>query len=212
MTRNIIERNAESWSAMPTTDMHVDVNLIRCLKRLFPEARGKKLLCIGFGEGQNLEYMSDLGFTCYGTEIAESRFDRAKEKLSRRGVSLKLVDSNALPYKSKFFDFVVAWQSIYYNDEVGLKKTLSEVHRVLKTKGTFLSSMLSDKHALCAKKIGKNIYSPNISSQKDCVVYGFKNKKQILTLYGKFKNIKIGFYATSLFKSYDFHYVIYCSK
>lgn len=210
--------NGGYWDKIAIHDMQIDNNLVRCYKRLFPNfgAQKKKMLMIGFGEGQNLLYFFNEGFSCSGTEISKKRFKHLKSKIGGvegKDFCLKLVNSNQLPFVDDSFDVVVAWQSIYYNDADGLSTMLSEIYRVLKKDVIFLSSMLSQKHKLCCSKIGKNIFHPSsVPDQIGCIVYGFRNKNQIRNIYRQFRYIKIGYYASSMFTSYDFHYVIFCKK
>lgn len=215
-SKSIVELNRSEWNKMKIHEMNPDVNLIKCQKALFPAGKNKKLLYVGFGEGQNLPHLISQGFKVYGTEIAKSRLVFAKKRLhkNKQRAFLKLVDSNKLPFKNNFFDIVIAWQSLCYNTEETLKEALAEIRRVLKPGGKFLSSMLSPKQKLlCYEKIGPSVYRPAKSTgQSNCVVYCFENEKQIKKMYGKFKNIKIGFYSSYLFKSYNFHYVIACEK
>lgn len=213
---DIVSLNKPSWEKIKIHNMHLDVNLVKCQKYLFPKSKNKKLLYIGFGEGENLSYLISQGFECYGTEISKKRLEFAEKKLRERKqkATLKLVDSNNLPFKDNFFDIIIAWQSLYYNTEKTLKESLDEIYRVLKHGGIFLSSMLSVKQKLlCNKKIAPNTYKPSSKTgQQNCLVYCFEKEIQIKKLYKKFKDIKIGYYSSYLFKSPNFHYVIHCKK
>jgi hypothetical protein len=177
--QKILESNKKEWDEMPILGMHVDINLVRCQKRLFGEAKNKKILYIGFGEGQNLEYLAREGFEVYGTEIAKSRLNYALAQMKAKKLRSKLflVDSNKLPFKDNF-----------------------------------LCSTLSSKHSLCAKKVGQSLYRPKIKLQKQCLIYALDDEKQIRDKFKKFRNIQIGFYSSSLFKTFDYHYVIFCNK
>lgn len=209
-----IKLNKGDWEEMPIRNMHTDHNLIRCQKRLFPVARNKKLLDIGFGEGQNLLYFLSEGFSCYGTEISKNRvhFVRGKLKKFNKKANIKLVDSHKLPFVENFFDVVVGWESLYYNDREGLVNALSEVWRVLKPHGHFLSSMVSTKDSLCQKEVAPSVFQPTTLSQAHCVIYGFKTKRQIKNAYKRFRDIDIGFYSSELFRDFNYHYVIHCLK
>ena len=215
-SKKVVSLNKSSWEKIKIHNMHLDVNLVKCQKYLFPGAKRKKLLYIGFGEGENLSYLISQGFECYGTEISKKRLEFAEKKLKERKQKaiLKLVDSNKLPFKDNLFDIIIAWQSLSYNTGKTLKESLDEIYRVLKPRGTFLSSMLSVKQKLlCDKKIAPNTYKPSPKTgQQNCVVYCFEKKSQIKKIYKKFKDIKIGHYSSFLFKSPNFHYVIYCQK
>ena len=45
---------------------------------------------------------------------------------------------NSLPYENEFFDMIIAWHSIYYNNFETLLGTINEISRVLKKNGLFL--------------------------------------------------------------------------
>lgn len=196
--------------------MHIDNQLVVCQRRLFPKSQDRKLLYIGFGEGQNLIYLAEQGFECYGTEISKRRllFTKKALKQKRLKADLRLVESNVLPFTDNFFDIVVAWQSLYYNTPATLHESLSEIERVLKPRGQFLSSMVSPKQKLlCHKKIAPLTYHPSSrTSQENCTLICLDNKKQIRQFYRRFKNIKIGYYSSELFRGPNFHWVIYCEK
>ncbi|MBL7045403.1 MAG: class I SAM-dependent methyltransferase [Parcubacteria group bacterium] len=204
------------WENINVHGMNLDVNLVKCQKYLFPDSAGKKLLYIGFGEGQNLIYLAKEGFDVYGTEIAENRFSEAKKRLKKHKIraDLRLVESNLLPFKDDYFDVVIGWQSLYYNNKETLTGALSEINRVLKPGGKFLSSMISPKQTLlCNKEIAPSVYHPaKETGQSNCIVFCFKTKEQINRIYKEFVNIRIGFYSSYLFRSHNFHYVIACEK
>jgi len=220
-SKEITKRNKKAWDALDVVSMQLDANLVRCQKYLFPDPKGlggqkKKLLYIGFGEGQNLTYLVKEGFDVYGTEISKTRLREATRKLKGRGLkaSLELVDSSYLPFEDNFFDVIVAWQSLYYNNEQTLKESLIEIKRVLMPGGQFLSSMISPKQKrLCHKKIAASVYRPaRQTGQQNCVIFCFKDKAQIRKMYRLFKNIRIGFYGSDLLRGQNFHYVIHCNK
>lgn len=214
-SQEILKINQAEWDKISIHDLHPDINLIRCQKRLFKESQGKKLLYVGFGEGQNLLYFLQEGFECYGTEISKTRLDFTTQKLvaAKQRAVLKLVDSNILPFVDNFFDVVIAWQSICYNNQAGLQESLNEIHRVLKPDGHFLSSLPSPANDLCGQEIAPSVYRPvNVSEQTNCVLYAFKNKEKIREVYQQFRDIQIGYHASHLFTAQDFHYVIYGRK
>lgn len=215
-SKEIAAQNKSAWDSLWIASMNLDVNLVRCQKYLFPKGRGKKLLYIGFGEGQNLVYLAKQGFKLYGTEIAKSRIEETKKRLQKekQRAVLHLVDSNQLPFDDNYFDIVVGWQSLCYNNRETLGEALREIKRVLRPSGQFLSSMMSPKQKLlCYKEIAPSVYHPSKKTgQQNCIVFCFKNKKQIRSMYREFQNIQIGYYSSDLFRGENFHYVIRCLK
>lgn len=207
--------NGQVWENIGEQDMNLDINLVRCYRKLFPNGKNKKILYIGFGEGKNLLYFAEQGFECYGTELSLGRVERVRALFQNNGknADLRQVKSMVLPFENDFFDIVVGWQSLYYNNEEGFTKILEEIHRVLKPEGGFLSSLLSSDHVLCGKEISPNIFQPvNTPNQTDAILFVPKDQDQIKRLYKNFKNIQFGFYSFQLFKGFDFHHVIWCKK
>lgn len=214
--KSIVRLNHSVWEKKPLKNMRLDTDIVRCRKYLFPESRGRKLLYIGFDEGQNLLYFAEEGFQCYGTEISKPRIRATRRLFKAAGqkAELRYVLDNTLPYPDNFFDAVVSWQSLYYNNAETFKYQLNEIYRVLKPGGRILCSMISrGMNQLAYHKIGKNVYQPMPrTGQSAAVVFVFENKRQIGTYFKRFSNLKIGYYSSDLFYSRNFHYVIYAEK
>jgi ubiquinone/menaquinone biosynthesis C-methylase UbiE len=217
-SRSIVGINKRDWDKMEIRHMHADTTLIRWQKKFFPQGTGRKLLDLGFGEGQNSIYLLSQGFECSGTEIAKSRlrFLQSQLRTIRKEADLRLVDSNALPFPDSYFDIVVAWESLYYNNSEGIREAIGEVCRVLKPGGQFLSSLISPKHKLCAnaRRIAPSTFRPAQKSQKACIIYAPGTKRQIKKLYWQFTNVTIGFQSSLISgpSDYDYHHIIYCQK
>lgn len=213
--KDVIKTNSEIWENIGKQEMNLDVNLVRCQKRIFSDKKGKRLLYIGFGEGQNLIYFARQGFDCFGTELSLGRVRRVRSLFKKEGLkcTLRQVASMQLPFQDNFFDVVVAWQSLYYNNKEGFESILREIYRVVKPGGDFLSSLLSPEHGLCGIQVSENIYRPsNTKQQTEGVLFVLKNKQEIKKFYKQFHDIRFGFYSFNLFKNLDFHHVIWCKK
>src|SRR3989338_5300608 len=52
--------------------------------------QGKKLLEVGFGNGNNMQFLSTLGFDLAGTEVTEAICQIAPKKLSAKGYAADL--------------------------------------------------------------------------------------------------------------------------
>lgn len=197
---NVLLLNKDVLDQLPISNNHVDINLIRCRMRLFGSAN-KKLLYIGFGDGTNLKYFNDEGFTCAGTELVQKRLELSQRKLPK--ADLRLVNSNTLPFENNSFDIVIARQSLYYNDHSGYEESLKEILRVLKPGGQFLCSTISDKHSL---------YNKEFENQEKCILFAIADEDQIRKMFHEFRNLQIGFYSCFLFKNFEHHYLIHCQK
>src|SRR3989344_9502948 len=116
--KKIVHLNRGVWEKLPLKGMQLDTDMVRCARYLFPKGRGKKLLYIGFDEGQNLLYFAGQGFDCFGTEISMPRLRATRRlfKAAKQKADLRQVSDNALPFPDNYFDEVVSWQSLYYNN------------------------------------------------------------------------------------------------
>lgn len=186
-----------------------DDNLIRFIGYL-PVSRGK-LLDLGFGTGNNFIYLAK-HFTCSGCEISPTSIALTKKRLDKLGISvdLKLFDGG-IPYPDNYFDVVVSWQALYYNDEKGLDLMLNEIERVLKSDGCFLVTMLKKNKADGFDKITGDVYRINAKrpaqTQEGAIVY-MADKKGIKKLFKRFSP-KIGYFEWEFMGRQNAQWVIY---
>jgi len=110
-------------------------------ERLPGSLRGKKILELGFGQGDFLIEIIEKGGDAYGIDIAESAKHLLEKKMHGRRLARKPkvrieTLTNKLPYATSSFDAVVALHVIeHIKDEPAM---LREIMRVLKKGGTFL--------------------------------------------------------------------------
>ena len=114
------------------------------LDGLFRGSDTRRILDLGCGDGRHVVHFAQQGYTVYGLDIAFWGVRRAQEWLVREKLEAELVCGNMaeLPWSDKAVDAVVSTQVIYHNRLVGIRKTLSEVHRILREEGFFFATML----------------------------------------------------------------------
>lgn len=127
-------------------------DLVSYVMRLYGERlrAGEKLraLELGFGGGNNIAFLSAEGFDTYGIEGSVSAHSFACQRLKASGLKAELVvgDFTSLPYDNEFFDLVIDREAIYCNMPSAIKKTIQEIHRVLRKGCCFLTFMYSLEH------------------------------------------------------------------
>lgn len=127
-------------------------DLVSYVMRLYSERLrlGEKLrvLELGFGGGNNIAFLAAEGFDTMGIEGSASAHSFATQRLKASGLKAELVvgDFINLPYEDEFFDLVIDREAVYCNMPSTIKKTIQEVHRVLKKGGRFLTFMYSLEH------------------------------------------------------------------
>jgi SAM-dependent methyltransferase len=92
------------------------------------------LLDLGCGLGRHSLPFAAHGFDVTALDASESGLRRLEATAAKLGLSVRTVraDLTALPFGAGFFDFVLAYHSIYHVDAEGMAAAVNELHRVLK--------------------------------------------------------------------------------
>ncbi len=100
---------------------------------------GQKILDLGTGTGVLARRFASQGAQITGVDISENQIQMAKILAQRDGVSADFMvsDANEVNLPDQSFDGITANQCWLYFDKL---KTISEVKRLLKTEGVFLTS------------------------------------------------------------------------
>ncbi len=104
---------------------------------LWPEARpGAWVLELGFGPGHLQVHLARLGFHPVGIDASPFMVRKARSRLRRAGLPVRLVQgrAQALPFPDERFDRVVA---TFPSDYIFEEATLREIWRVLRPGGRF---------------------------------------------------------------------------
>lgn len=182
------------------------------------DLKGKKCLDIGFGSGNNLEFLTSTGLDCYGVEISESAVEITQERLRslHRQAKLSLSQGNKLPYEDGFFDIVVAWHVLSYNDEETFDFALSEIKRVLKPNAPLLAAISTYQQVMITKgiKLRKNIfrYCDKNSNQDGVILIAAENEQEARKLFSSFDSLDIGHSEISFKGITNAHWIIYAEN
>ena len=114
----------------------------------------KKVLEIGFLNGDDLLELKKRGCDIYGIEINKSAVNKIKNKqiknILNADISLK-----EIPFKKKF-DLIFHNDLIYYLDDETIKKHFNDVYNKLKKNGIFIFSFIENE--AISKKTPKSIF------------------------------------------------------
>jgi SAM-dependent methyltransferase len=153
-------------------------DLIRLLSRasLMNPTGDRLALDYGVGDGRHSNYLSSLGYSVVGTDIAPSavelvnKFMAGNEKF--KGVLLK--SSDELPFPDHYFSLIVAWEVLHWIGHPDLfLKVMHELLRLMRPEGLMLLTMPTEKHYLkrFSLEVDRSTYLCKLKSRSDCVFY-----------------------------------------
>lgn len=171
----IEDEKFKTWTSIHKAESEKGANLMwpsETLVRLFKGSyvpssdknyNGKKVLDIGFGNGNNLCFLSTLGLSLYGTEVSEEICEITRKTMAQLGsnCNLQVGTNRNLPFSDNEFDYLVSWNVIHYEDtEEKIRQAIKEYHRVLKPNGRFYISTTGPEHLILkdSKIIGAHRY------------------------------------------------------
>lgn len=125
-----------TWFDMSFSHWQFSMSNGDALKVLHPK-KNSSILDVGCGTGILLEQADALNrnIKLYGIDISDGMIEKAKIKFGNRA-ALRVGSANKLPYKDNTFDYVVCCTSLHHHPNT--KKSLSEMYRVVKKRGTVL--------------------------------------------------------------------------
>ena len=189
---------------------------------------GKNILDIGMGDGRNLKYLLDIGFNCFGIEIAEQIINKLKKEFYSIGYSpiLKVGENASIPFNNKAFDYLLSWNSCYYMGEYIENKNysesfdnyLSEFSRVLCKRGTLIASIPMNTHSIYQNAISIDdryviIKDDPYKIRNNQVMASFEDKNELIKVLSKhFSNFKYENIISDCFGLYNNWHIIICEK
>ncbi len=174
--------------------------------------KGKKVLDIGFGHGNNLLFLNSLGFELYGTEVQEEICSLVMDRLKNYGISsdLRYGVNQELPFFDNMFDALVSWDVLHYEgQEENMHLALKEYIRVLVPGGRLFLSTIAPKSSVFrdAQQLEENrfLLGRDDDFRKGVTFFCCESRDTLKTLVSThFKNVMIGRSTELLFaESYD---------
>jgi len=167
----------------------------------------KKILDLGCGVGRHSILLAENGFDVYACDLSQQGIDRLNKMIDKNKLKISTIVSDMLniPYDSEWFDAVIAFRSIYHTDDNGIRKTIGNINRVLKSQGEALVTFNS-KNSWSFKNSDNFISSNTImktSGQESGIPHFYADKKDIEDLLKNFEIEK--FWYTEEYWKNDMH-------
>lgn len=122
-----------------------------------------RILEVGCGAGNNLWFTAKEGFDSYGIDASQSAIAYAQKRFDEEGLAcdLRVADFTDIPFPTDHFDIVIDRGAITETGFSFARKTIREIHRVLKENGLFYFNPYSKSHI--SYKTGKKIHDGLVS-------------------------------------------------
>jgi tellurite methyltransferase len=181
------EQGRADWMA-PEEDVRLIVPELR--KRGFVT-----LLDLGCGIGRHYLFLASQGFKVYGADASQNARELTKKAALEAGLAVDIRHTlmTNLPYEDEFFDYVLAWNVIYHGSQDVVKKTLSEIQRVLRPQGVFQGTMLStrDSYYGMGRSIDSNTFVAEIDDEEKRHPHYYCNGAELASLLKGFEILSL---------------------
>lgn len=167
--RSIHETNSSFWDTKGTDILGATalpfygafVSEEKC--QFLCDITGKKMLEIGCGSGQSLQYLGERGAAeLWGMDISENQIERTKQHLSACGLSATLLCSpmeEECGIPENYFDFVLSIYAIGWTTD--LEGTFRRIASYLKKDGVFIFSWSHPIHKCVAAENDRLVFKKN---------------------------------------------------
>lgn len=174
--------------------------VVQFVFRNFKNLKGAKVLDLGCGAGRHVKFMIDEEIDAYGVDISKEGIDYTK-KITNSKIDNKLCvsSSNKLPFDDNFFDGIISYGVLYYMDLENIKKSIKEIHRILKKDGKAMLVVRNKKDYRFGKgkEIEKNTFIIDVNEKDKCafnennMIMHFFEMDEILELFKMFDKIVV---------------------
>ncbi len=141
----------------------------------------KKVLELGCGTGLLWKTINEKFINCDITlsDYSKRMIETSKANLKDFNYSYEEIDYHKIPYEDNTFDIIISNHNLYHSNDINL--VLSEIHRVLKTDGIFLSTTNSNKHLLQLEGIlGRFDINDHWLNTDMCKIFGMETGEEKL--------------------------------
>ena len=164
--------------------------VISSIIKYIPKNKKNIAVELGCGTGNNLEFLSDQGYSkIIGVDGSKSALQYAKKKLKKNN-KIQLMQADFTKIFFVNIDLFLDRGSITHNKKEDIKKIFTSILSQLNTGGFFFSSMFCKSHYGYKDRNGGNFFSKEMKV-KNGIVASFFNEKEIRNLFKDFNLISL---------------------
>jgi len=158
------------------------------------KSRNLRVLDLGCGAGRHVVFMAKREFEAYGINFSKTGLNLTKSRLQQENLKghIAKCDMKNLPFTDSCFDSLICLHTIYHQKFEEIKRTVSEIKRVLKKSGLVLINFLSKQtHSYgMGKEVEKNTFAREDGVEKG-ILHHFTDEEEIRRLFKDFKIVNL---------------------
>jgi len=213
----MIKSKAWNWDAYSKPWWEEPAGEVYPLLNRWKNKKFSKFLDLGCGIGRHSILFAQHGFHVSALDLGKEGLEKLRDlaKKLKLPINIKHADMIKLPYKDSAFDCILAFHSIYHQDDEGIKKVIGEMKRVLKREGeayiTFNSKNGSVFNSPDVKRISGNTVMKTEGHEAG-IPHFLASKEDIELLLKDFKILEIS-YKEEYYPDYlSAHYFVLAQK
>ena len=119
----------------------------------------RRLLDLGCGLGRHSIFFNAQGFTVTAIDLSEYGVNNLREWQKKNGTDFRAIvgDMKELPFADNAFDCIYSYHVLSHTDTEGIKRIMSEIHRVLRPGGEIYFDLCSKKAWHYENSVGEKI-------------------------------------------------------
>jgi ubiquinone/menaquinone biosynthesis C-methylase UbiE len=166
-------KQAEFWAKNihEGKDVFRDLFSLPAFLTFIGDIKGKKILDVGCGEGNNTRIFAQMGATIVGVDLSQKMLQMAQDEEKKKPLGIKYYNASWADlslFKNESFDIVLSTMALM--DGPGYEEALQEFYRVLKPKGDLFFSILhpcfltpgysklTDEQGVCTHRVVSNYF------------------------------------------------------
>jgi len=178
-------------------------HIIRINQKIFEyelHLNGGTILDFGCGTGIHSKYFLENGYTPYGCDISKTAINLCKKRMTGYEENFHVTPNLPIleDYFTQKFDVILSNQVLYYLNDQDIKNLISQFHKMLKTGGVFIATMMLPSNAYFKHVVSKegDLSKVVLKGRLHETSYiNFKTNEEVLSLFNTFSKLHLGFYG-----------------
>jgi len=206
------EKKYQSGYGLQYPDSHVIRMFEKFLKYEYGKTSGR-MLDIGCGVGQHINYFNEKGFETYGFELSEAAVENSKSLYPNVAKNIKQGDfTEKVDYFNGLkFDFIFSNQVLYYADRKQLEVAIEQINELLNPDGFVYFTMMSTKsyyYKNSSKIPNSDLRRITLTGRLNEVTDAIfiEDEKELESTFNIFETLFIGHYDCTMREGSGLHY------